>query len=307
MNVVLEVVAPVFAIVALGWAAARFGFIDQAGFKGLNSFTFTLGAPALLFLGGITAQGGGGQAALAFFCGTAVLYAAALLAGRGLLGLALSPAGLFALNASFGNTVMMGIPLVAAGFGVQAMPVMLAILALHSMVLLGVATVVAEIGLHERAPLPRVLWATARGVARNPIVMSVLAALVWRSIGLPAPPGVLRHTLELLGAAAPPVALFCLGGSLLGFNARAAWRETTAVLVLKLLVMPLLVWGACRLLAVPAEQAAVAVMVAALPTGANAFLLAQRYRVAAEQSGAAVLLGTLLSVVTLSGLLVWLR
>ncbi len=307
MNVVLEVVAPVFAIVALGWAAARYGFIDAAGFRGLNAFTFTLGAPALLFLGGITAQAGGGQAALAFFCGTAVLYAAALLAGRGLLGLALSPAGLFALNASFGNTVMMGIPLVAAGFGVQAMPVMLAILALHSMVLLGVATVVAEIGLHERAPLPRVLWATVRGVGRNPIVMSVLAALVWRSIGLPAPPGVLRHTLELLGAAAPPVALFCLGGSLLGFNARAAWRETTAVLVLKLLVMPLLVWGACRLLAVPDEQAAVAVLVAALPTGANAFLLAQRYRVAAEQSGAAVLLGTLLSVVTLSALLVWLR
>lgn len=189
MNVVLEVVAPVFAIIVLGWAAARFGFIDGAGFKGLNVFTFSLGAPSLLFLGGVTAQGGGGQAALAFFCGTAVLYGAALLAGRGLLGMALSPAGLFALNASFGNTVMMGIPLVAAGFGVAAMPVMLAILALHSMVLLGVATVVAEVGLHERAPLPRVLLATARGVLRNPIVMSVLLALVWRSAGLPPPPG----------------------------------------------------------------------------------------------------------------------
>jgi malonate transporter len=306
MNIVLEVVAPVFVIVALGWAAARFRYIDAAGFKGLNTFTFTLGAPALLFLGGTTAQGGGGPAALAFFCGTAVLYAAALLAGRWLLGMALSPAGLFALNASFGNTVMMGIPLVVAGFGVQAMPVMLAILALHSMVLLGVATVVAEIGLNARAPLHRVLWATARGVARNPIVMSVLVALVWRNIGLPPPTGLLRHTLDLLGAAAPPVALFCLGGSLLGFNARAAWRETAVVLALKLLVMPLLVWGACRLLAVPPAQAAVAVLVAALPTGANAFLLAQRYQVAAEQSGAAVLLGTLLSVVTLSALLVWL-
>jgi predicted permease len=44
-----------------------------------------------------------------------------------------------------------------------------------------------------------------------------------------------------------------------------------------------------------------------MPTGANAFLLAQRYRVAVDQSGAAVLLGTLVSVVTLSALLVWLR
>ncbi len=306
MGVVLEVVAPVFLIVALGWAAARFGFIDPGGFKGLNAFTFTLGAPSLLFLGGITAQGGGGPAALAFFCGTGVLYGGALLAGRLGLGMALAPAGLFALNASFGNTVMMGIPIVAAAFGVQAMPVMLAILALHSLVLLSVATIVAEVGQHERAPLPRVLWATLRGVLRNPIVMSVALALAWRSLGVPAPPGMVRHTLELLGAAAPPVALFCLGGSLLGFNARAAWRETGLVLLLKLLVMPLLVWAACRLLAVPPGQQAVAVLVAALPTGANAFLLAQRYRVAAEASGAAVLLGTLLSVVTLSALLVWL-
>ena len=307
MNAVLEIVAPVFVIVALGWAAARFGFIDQGGFRGLNAFTFTLGAPSLLFLGGITAPGGGGPAALAFFCGTAVLYAGALLAGRRLLRQALAPAGLFALNASFGNTVMMGIPLVVAGFGVQAMPVMLAILALHSLVLLSVATVVAEIGQHERAPLPRVLWATVRGVVRNPIVMSVALALVWRSLGLPPPPGVMRQTLQLLGAAAPPVALFCLGGSLLGFNARAAWRETALVLLLKLLVMPVLVWLACVALAVPAEQTAVAVVVAALPTGANAFLLAQRYHVGAEASGAAVLLGTLLSVLTLSALLVWLR
>jgi predicted permease len=184
---------------------------------------------------------------------------------------------------------------------------MLAILALHSMVLLGTATVVAEVGLHAGAPPGRVLLATLRGVLRNPIVMAVLLALVWRQAGIGAPPGVLRHVLEMLGAAAPPVALFCLGGSLLGFNARAAWRETLLVLALKLLAMPLLVWGATRLLAVPPMEAAVAVLVAAMPTGANAYLLAQRYRVAADQSGAAVLLGTLLSLVTLSVLLAWLR
>ena len=71
--------------------------------------------------------------------------------------------------------------------------------------------------------------------------------------------------------------------------------------------MPVLVLLACRWLGVPPGEVAVAVLVAALPTGANAFLLAQRYRVAAEQSGAAVLLGTLLSVATLSLLLAGLR
>jgi predicted permease len=150
-----------------------------------------------------------------------------------------------------------------------------------------------------------VLRATLLGVAKNPIVMAVAAALLWRLLGLPPPPAVVRRTLELLGGAGPPVALFCLGGSLAGFDARAAWRETALVCALKLLAMPLLVWIMARLLDLPPLETAVAVVAGALPTGANAFLLAQRYRMPAERSGATVLVGTMLSVATLALLLGW--
>ncbi|WP_135465918.1 AEC family transporter [Crenalkalicoccus roseus] len=305
MRVLLEVVAPVFAVIALGWAAARWRHVDQAGFRGLNAFTFGLAAPALLFLGGTTGPGGGGAAALAFFLGTAVLYAGTLWAARRGAGMALGPAGMLALDATFGNTVMMGIPLVTAAFGAEALAVLLAILALHSMLLLGTATVVAELALHANAPLGRVLRATALGVLRNPIVMAVALALAWRLLGLPAPAGAAQRTLELLGAAGPPVALFCLGGSLAGFDARGMWRETALACALKLLAMPLLVWAAARLLGLSPFETAVTVVVAALPTGANAYLLAQRYRIGAERSGATVLVSTLLSLATLSALLAW--
>jgi malonate transporter and related proteins len=307
MRVVLEVIAPVFLIIGLGYAAARWRFVETAGFRGLNAFAFSLASPALLFLGGTTGPAGGGAAALAFFLGTAALYLGTLAAARRGAGMPLGAAGMLALDASFGNTVMMGIPLVVAAFGAEALAVLLAILALHSMVLLGAATVVAEVALHERAPLRRVLRATALGVARNPIVMAVVLALLWRVAGLPPPPGAARRALELLGAAGPPVALFCLGGSLAGFDARGMWRETAVACALKLAALPALVWLAARLLALPPLETAVAVVVAAMPTGANAFLLAQRYRIAAERSGATVLVGTVLSVATLSALLGWFR
>ncbi len=307
MQAVLEVVAPVFIIIALGYGAAKYRFIEPAGFKGLNLFTFSLAAPSLLFLGGTTMPGGGGGAALAFFAGTGLLYAFCLWFGGKGLKLPLGEAGLFALNVTFGNTVMMGLPLVLASFGQQALPMLLAIIALHSLVLLGIATIVAEIGLHAQAPWRRVLVATVKGVARNPVVVSVLLALAWRLLQLPPPPGVLRRVLELLGAATPPVALFCLGGSLVGFKAADTWRETGWTVALKLLVMPLLVWAACWLLALSPLETAVTVMIAAMPTGANAFLLAQRYQTAADRSGAAVLIATALSVVTLSVLLGYFR
>ncbi len=64
--------------------------------------------------------------------------------------------------------------------------------------------------------------------------------------------------------------------------------------------MPALVWGMAGLLGLSPLETAVAVTAAALPTGANAFMLAQRYRLGEARSGAAVLVGTAASVVTLA-------
>jgi len=130
--------------------------------------------------------------------------------------------------------------------------------------------------------------------------------MLWSSLALPVP-GVARRTLELVGAAAPPVALFCLGGSLHCFDARAAWKQTGVTILLKLAALPLLVWGITRLMGLSELEVAVATLTAALPTGANAFLVARRYGVGTEASGASVLVSTLLSLVTLTVLMAWFR
>ena len=306
MATILGVVAPVFAIIALGWIAASRRFIDEGGFRGLNAFTFNVATPALLFAGGTSAHHGGGAAALVFFVGSLLIFALGVVVARRVLGKDLGAGSLFALNAAFGNTVMMGIPLVVAAYGQPGLVILIAILALHSMVLLGLATVLAEVGLNANGSWGRVLRATVLGVAHNPIVMTVLTAFVWHLLDLPVP-GPMRRTLELLGGAGPPTALFCLGGSLAGFQAAGAWREVAWLSALKLLVMPLLVWGLCFVFGLGALEMAVAVTTAALPTGANAFLLARRYAIGAETSGATVLVSTLISVLTLAMVLAGFR
>lgn len=304
MATILGIVTPVFALVAMGWLAASRRFIDEAGFRGLNTFTFSLAAPALLFSGGTSPHQGGGTAALLYFAGSVLIFALGILVARRGLAKDLGAASLFALNAAFGNTVMMGIPLVVAAYGQPGLVVLISILALHSMVLLSLATVVAEIGLNASASWRRVLRATVLGVVRNPVVVTVFVAFIWHMLDLPVP-GPARRTLDLLGAAAPGTALFCLGASLTGFKAAGAWREVAWLTVLKLLVMPALVWGICLLAGLGPLETAVAVTTAALPTGANAFLLARRYAIGAEASGATVLVSTLISVFTLTVVLAW--
>jgi hypothetical protein len=76
---------------------------------------------------------------------------------------------------------------------------------------------------------------------------------------------------------------------------------------LKLALMPALAWGACWALGLSPLETAVAVVTSALPTGANAFLLARRYETGVGASGATVLLSTLISIATLSALLAYFK
>ena len=85
--------------------------------------------------------------------------------------------------------------------------------------------------------------------------------------------------------------------------ARGAARQTAVTAVLKLAVLPVLVWGFGTLMGLGRLEMAVAVTAAALPTGANAFLLARRYGAGSDASGAAVLVSTAISVATLSWML----
>lgn len=306
MTAILEVVAPVFALILLGFAAARTGLVEEAAFRTLARFTFLFAAPALLFAGGTRPQQGGFWAAAALIGCSVLVFLLATLLARRLLGQPLAEAALFAMACVFGNSVMMGIPVILAAYGEAGLPALLAILGLQTVVLIGLTTLLVEIGLAAAAPWRAAARAAAVGIARNPVLIAVLAAMLWNATGLGLP-GALRRTLELLGAAAPPVALFCLGGSLLGLSVASLWRETLLIAAVKLFALPALVWLAALLLPLAPAERAVAVTMAALPTGANAFIIARRYATAAERSGSAVVFTTSVSVLTLALLIAHVR
>jgi predicted permease len=296
---VLTTVVPVFALVGLGFAAARRGVIDAPAQRGLVLFAFSIAAPALLFSAGVASSSVGGAPAAGFFAGCLSAYALVYAAARRRLRLDMDEAALVALNASFGNVVAMGIPLTLSAFGTPALETLLGIIGLHSLTLLGLATVLLEVSSRGAGSL-RALGSVVRAVVSNPIVAALLAAIAWRMLGLPPLPGPVRATLDLLGAAAAPVALVSLGAGLAAFRLDGAWRAVALAAVAKLFVMPLLVWFAARLIGLSAAETAVTVTTAALPTGSNPILLAVRYGRGADRAGATVVATTLVSILTLS-------
>ena len=306
MSAVIEIVLPVFAVILLGFGFGRGGFLSAEGARGLGAFVYYAAIPALLFRGMAGAAAGvGGSLGLlgAYFAGALAVFAASMAVGRLAFGLGLAEQGLMALSTGFSNSVQLGIPLVLAAFGDAGLVPLTIIISVHSLLLLSLATVVVEAGRGHAGGALRMAEATALSIAGNPVILSIIAGFLWRLTGLGIP-GPLKHLLDLLAGAATPAALFSLGATLAGFRLAGDLGQSLAVVAIKLLVLPIVVWlFATRAFHLSELDAAVALTCAALPTGANAFILAQRYDLYVARAASSVLISTALSVLTLGVLL----
>lgn len=307
MTDVINTVAPVFGLIALGWIAARLQLLDPAAEKGLASFVFTIAMPALLFrtMATVALPEGSSLLLLAAFMGSAAItWLLAILMTRMPLNRPLTDSSAIGMGATFGNTVMMGIPLAVGHFGDRALAPLAVVVAVHAPVMWLVATLQNEAFAERRGQSGgAVLRGLVNDLARNPILIGIVLGSLYRSTGLGIPE-VPDKIIAYLAAAGIPGALFALGLSLAKYTIRGQAATLTVMTTLKLIIMPLAAWAlAGPLLGLPPLWIGVAVILAACPTGANAFLFASRYNVAVASVSGSVALGTLLSVVTITSLL----
>ncbi len=312
MGVLLGIIAPVFALIGMGALSVRLKWLDTPAIKGMNDFVFFAAMPSLLFVSIAAAPPLRLlDVAGSFLAGALLLFVAAVFIAKYALRAGTAASGVFALNSVFGNTVMLGIPIVDAAYGREGVANLLAVVAFHSTFLLPIATILIEAeggpG-HTKTGRTKleILRAALPGIVRNPVIVTMVAALAWRLTGWPIASAAQR-LFGLLGAAGPPLALFCLGASL---PRPAGWLDLREVLIggaLKLFAMPALVAVLAHLAGVTGIAFKVVVLASAMPTGANAFLLARRYETMAEASATTVVASTALSIVTLSVLLSWLE
>ena len=137
-------------------------------------------------------------------------------------------------------------------------------------------------------------------VVLNPMVLSTLLGLAWAVTGLPIPAPLAAY-LHIVAAALTPCALFAIG---LGFSAeglRSHLAAAVGLAAVKLVLMPLLVYGLCVASGLNPLYTVAAVVCAAVPTAKTVYILAGEYKVEEPLVAATVSITTLLSVPTLLG------
>jgi hypothetical protein len=303
MTPVVSVVLPVFAIILSGYLTGRFRLLGDGSSEALNGFVYYVALPVLFFSSMakvepeaifnwpfIAAYGGGQLITLTF----AMLLARLVFKNR------LAESSLFGMAAIFGNTGYMGIPLAIVAFGNPgAFPAILATI-FKSSVIIALITVLVEIDLSRSGRVLDVGRDAALAVVKNPLVTSSALGIAWSFTGLGLAPPV-DTFCGILGAAAGPCALFAIGLFLVGKPLRQDLGEVGVALGFKLVVHPLVTgWLAFKVFAVEPLWATVAVVMAALPAGANCFVIASRYGVYVQRASSAILLSTVAAVVTVS-------
>ncbi|TAJ41227.1 MAG: AEC family transporter [Reyranella sp.] len=314
MQAILNVAFPIFGVILAGYLAGRWRILGGEATGALNAFVSYFALPVLFFgtLARTPVQAvldpalmlGFSLAVVATFgVGMISTRLAARERGRG----GLAAMSLQGIASSWGNVGYMGVPLCLAAFGEAGLPpAMLTVIvtAVVSMVF-GVMLIELEVAAGH-GPVKTFLRA-AFNVARNPLPMSIALGILVSAVGVPIPTPA-EKWLDLLGSAAAPCALFAIGLFLSDKSIKSGLAEAGLATIIKLLLQPLL-----AVLVLPffidlnSVAGKVALLMAALPTAANAFVLAKQFDISVEQNTAAVLLSTAFSVISVSALLVWLR
>ena len=307
MESILNTVLPVFGMIVLGYGLARARIFDAAAGRGLSLFVFNLAIPALLFKTVATMgpqQGAPWELWIAFFGGLAVTWVVAALVSRAVPSLDVSGGAAASMAAGFGNLALLGTPLALSHFGQQVAIPLGMILSIHAPILW--FTAVLHRALFQAAgsfSIARTSKDLFRALATNAIVLGLIAGSLWRVTGLGLHP-IFGTMLDMLADASVPTALFALGVSLAGYSLKGSWSGMFTVIGLKMMLMPVLVFLMVRyVVSIPPLWAQVAVLFAAMPTGANAFLFSQRNEESVAAVSGAIALGTALAAISASILL----
>ncbi len=299
---IFEIVIPVFALVLCGYCLAHTRLMPQAGIDGISHFVIYVAVPGLLFRAGARLFDGTVidlDIWLAYFGGCAVVFPLTLwLSGR-LFGTALGESAVAGMSASYGNTVMLGIPLAMSLFGEQGVLLTSTVIAINGMIYYALVTTLVELGKGRDAHIAVIFKRTLRALITNPVLLPMLLGLAWGASGWVLP-GVVDAFVNQLSAAVGPTALFALGGSMVQFRIAGDLHQVSLILFMKMIAHPIAVWCLGRyVFELTPVTLGVATLLAALPSGVNAFLLARQYDVFVARAGSCVLISTALGIITL--------
>jgi malonate transporter and related proteins len=334
---VLQVTLPFFALVLLGYIATRQKLMPTTAIPGLNTFVLFFALPCMLFRFGSStpiAQLLDASVFIVYLPCALTMVALTITLTRSSRRTNWNNASFGALVAAFPNTGFMGVPMLVALLGAKVIGPAIITIVIDLVITTSLCVALSRLDSADTHGASAALKKALLGMASNPMPWAILLGTAFSAMNLELI-GPLAKTVELLGNAASPAALFTIGAVMARSTMmhiapsidfpdtgphteqhafkKVPFKQTSSaskdfwmIALLKLFLHPLLVLlvgGSAIQLGLPLSHMAltVIVLVAALPSASNVALLAERFEADTARIARIILVSTTLAFLSFSG------
>ncbi|MGB0497962.1 MAG: AEC family transporter [Rubricella sp.] len=297
LETLADPILPVFAILGIGFIAGGRHWFDGDFARTLNRFVFFVAQPALVFLIVARAPFAAFEwSALAlYFASEAIVYALGFAVARYGFRREWEEALLLGMTCAFVNHVFYVLPIAELIYGPEAAVPIGGAIVIDVLVLFCGTILILDMRRAGAAAPGKVF----RALSRNPALIAILAGFAVSATGPLVPPGIFTFA-EFVGRAAPPASLFALGIVMAAAPLRPVGGATWSIVGIKVLVHPAIAFGLFAIAGTPAAWSDILILLAAGPCGAMPFVIGLQYGVKTETIARAILISTLLTLVTLA-------
>ncbi|SLN34936.1 putative transporter YfdV [Aquimixticola soesokkakensis] len=306
MQILLDVVLPVFLVIGFGYVAALRGIFSESAADGLMRFAQNFALPCMLFAGIARVDLGDAFHApilVSFYTGALASAVVAVLGARFVFKRSGVEAVVVGMVAVFGNSALLGLSITERAYGSDALQWNYAILSIHAPVFYGLGICAMEIVRSSGQGIARgaLTRQIGRGIVTNPLVIGIVLGWIVNISGL-ALPQTLWSAIEMMVRAAIPAALFGLGAVLLRYKPEGDLRLIGYALMCSMLIHPAVAYLlGTQLFHLGTGPLRSLTISAAMAPGVNTYIFANMYGASRRVAASAVLLGTVASILTVWG------
>ncbi|WP_017904326.1 AEC family transporter [Pseudomonas asplenii] len=291
----LTITAPVFAMLFLGVALKRVGWINDNFIHTASALVFNVTMPALLFLGILHADLHSAlkPGVLGYFVvATLVTFAGAW--GWAIWRCPKEDRGIYTQGAFRGNNGVIGLALAASMYGDYGISLGAILAALVILFYNTLSTIVLAVYSPVIKSDP---WSISKSVLSNPLIISVIAAapFAYFQIGLP---GWLETSGNYLAQMTLPLALICIGGTLSLAALRKSGDTALSASLVKMVGLPLFSTLGAWLCGFRGAELGILFLYFGSPTAAASFVMARTANGNHELAAAIIVITTLMAAVT---------
>ncbi|WP_299023521.1 AEC family transporter [uncultured Sulfitobacter sp.] len=300
MQLLLDVILPVFLVIGAGYVAVWRGLFPVDGVDGVLRFAQSFAVPCLLFQAIANLDLGAAFDArllVSFYTGAAICFALGIFGARVLFNRDWEDCVAIGFCCLFSNSVLLGLPISERAYGPDQLAGNYMIIAIHSPFCYGLGITVMEFVRGRGQSSFALARSIGNAMFHNPLVIGIMAGFVVNFSGLMLP-SVVDDGLSLIVRAALPAALFALGAVLVQYKPEGDMKAIAMVCCIGLIVHPVLVWLLGSALSVPPDLFRAGVLTAAMAPGFNAYIFANMYGRGKRVAASSVLIATGSSIFT---------